>query len=162
MNVFNYSFAGLRGQPIALERFRNQPILVVNTASECGFTPQYAQLQQLHADYHQSGLVVLGIPCNDFGEQEPGSEDEIDEFVSTQYRVSFPMTAKYSVIGIEAHPLFKDLAQEHGGDVLPRWNFHKYLFNRKGALLEHWPAQTPPDDPAVTHQITRNLQSWTL
>ncbi|MCC5864933.1 MAG: glutathione peroxidase [Wenzhouxiangella sp.] len=162
MNVFNYNFAALTGGALALERFRSQPILLVNTASKCGFTSHYAQLQQLHNDYQQSGLVVIGMPCNDFGEQEPDSEEEIAEFVRTEYNVTFPMTAKYSVIGINAHPLFKDLAQEHGGAVLPRWNFHKYLFNRKGALVEHWPAQTPPDDPAVTHQIARNLQSWSL
>ncbi|MCH8479198.1 MAG: glutathione peroxidase [Wenzhouxiangella sp.] len=159
MNVFNYNFAALTGGALALERFRSQPILLVNTASKCGFTSHYAQLQQLHNDYQQSGLVVIGMPCNDFGEQEPDSEEEIAEFVRTEYNVTFPMTAKYSVIGINAHPLFKDLAQEHGGAVLPRWKFHKYLFNRKGALVEHWPAQTPPDDPAVTHQLARKLQA---
>ncbi len=162
MNISNYTFAALNGGSMPLERFRNQPILLVNTASECGFTPHYAKLQQIFNDYNQSGLVVIGMPCNDFGDQEPGSEEEIAEFVSSQYKISFPMTAKYSVIGINSHPLFKDLAQEYGGDVLPRWNFHKYLFNRKGSLVEHWPAQTPPDDPAVIHQITRNLQSWSL
>lgn len=162
MNIFNYNFMGLRGGPMSLERYRNQPILLVNTASECGFTPHYAKLQQIHNDYQQSGLVIIGVPCNDFGEQEPGTEEEIDEFVHTNYKVTFPMTAKYSVIGINAHPLFKDMAQEYGGDVLPRWNFHKYLFDRKGSLVEHWPAKIPPDDPAVIHTITRNLQSWTL
>ena len=162
MNIFNYNFAGLNGTPIALERFRNNPILLVNTASECQFTPQYAKLQQLHNDYQQSGLVVIGLPCNDFGEQEPGNEEEIAEFIHENYRVSFPMTAKYAIIGINSHPLFKDMAQEFGGDILPRTNFHKYLFNRKGSLVEHWPGPTLPDDPAVIHQITRNLQSWTL
>jgi glutathione peroxidase len=162
VNIYNYNFASLTGGPMPLERFRNQPILIVNTASECGFTPHYAKLQQIHNDYQQSGLVVVGIPCNDFGEQEPGTEEEIAEFVREKYKVSFPMTAKYSVMGFDAHPMFKDLAQEYGGDILPRWNFHKYLFNRKGGLIEHWSAETPPDDPAVIHQITRNLQSWTL
>lgn len=162
MNIYNYNFAGLNGTPISLERFRNSPILLVNTASECEFTPQYAKLQQLYNDYQQSGLVVIGMPCNDFGGQEPGEEEEIAEFVHENYRISFPMTAKYAIIGVDGHPLFKDLAQEFGGDILPRTNFHKYLFNRKGALVEHWPGPVHPDDPAVIHQITRNLQSWTL
>ncbi|MEN1728809.1 MAG: glutathione peroxidase [Pseudomonadota bacterium] len=162
MNIYNYNFAALVGGPMPMERFRNQPILFVNTASECGFTSHYAKLQQIYQDFNQSGLVVIGMPCNDFGGQEPGTEEEITEFVQNEYQISFPMTAKYSCIGINSHPMFKDLAQEYGGDVLPRWNFHKYLFSRKGGLIEHWPAQTPPDDPAVTHQITRNLQSWSL
>jgi glutathione peroxidase len=162
LNIFNYNFAGLNGTPIALERFRNHPLLLVNTASECQFTPQYAKLQQLHNDYQQSGLVIIGMPSNDFGGQEPGNEDEIAEFIHENYKVSFPMTAKYPVIGINGHPLFKDMAQEFGGNILPRTNFYKYLFNRKGGLVEHWPGSVPPDDPAVVHQITRNLQSWTL
>jgi glutathione peroxidase-family protein len=95
LNIFNYNFAGLNGTPIALERFRNHPLLLVNTASECQFTPQYAKLQQLHNDYQQSGLVIIGMPSNDFGGQEPGNEDEIAEFIHENYKVSFPMTAKY-------------------------------------------------------------------
>jgi len=162
MNLFNYNFAGLLGSPVSMEQFRNQLVLLVNTASQCEFTPQYAQLQQIYLDYRDSGLNVLGIPCNDFGQQEPEDEEKIAEFVSSNYRVSFPMTAKYSVIGPQSHPLFKDIAQEYGGDVLPRWNFHKYLFGRRGELIEHWPSKVPPDDPAVINQITRHLQSWIL
>ncbi len=162
MNLFEYSFAALGGGALSMERFRNQPILLVNTASECGFTPQYKQLQAIYNDYRQSGLVVVGIPCNDFGEQEPGDDEEIARFTREEYSITFPMTSKYSVIGPQSHPLFKTMAEEFGGDVLPRWNFHKYLFSRKGQLVEHWPSKVPPDDPAVTHQITRNLQSWSL
>lgn len=162
MNFYNYTFKSLSGAPISMERFRNQPILVVNTASECGYTPQYAKLQVLYNDYNQSGLEVLGIPSNDFGGQEPGTEEEIADFVWREYRVRFPMTAKYPVIGRDAHPLFIDLSQEYGSDILPRWNFHKYLFDRKGKLIESWPSEVEPDDSAVIHQITRNLQSWTL
>ncbi len=162
MNLFEYSFAALGGGAMPMERFRNQPVLVVNTASECGYTSQYAQLQAIYNDYRQSGLVVLGIPCNDFGEQEPGDDAAIAAFVQETYGVTFPMTSKYSVIGPQAHPLFRGLAESRGGDILPRWNFYKYLFNRKGALVGHWPSKTPPDDPAIIHQVTRNLQSWSL
>lgn len=162
MNVYEYSFAALEGGALSMERFRNQPILLVNTASECGYTPQYAQLQRVYNDYRQSGLMVIGIPCNDFGGQEPGDEQQIAEFVRENYAVSFPMTCKYSVVGPMAHPLYRALAEAKGGDILPRWNFHKYLFDRKGQLVGHWPSQVPPDDPAITHQIGRYLQSWSL
>lgn len=162
MNLFEYSFAALGGGAMPMERFRSQPVLLVNTASECGYTNQYAALQSLHGDYSQSGLVVIGMPCNDFGEQEPGDDEQIAAFVREKYAVTFPMTSKYSVIGPQAHPLFKDMAEARGGDVLPRWNFYKYFFNRKGELVDFWPSKVPPDDPAVTHQITRHLQSWSL
>ncbi|MFW5815354.1 MAG: glutathione peroxidase [Wenzhouxiangella sp.] len=162
MNVYEYSFAALEGGSLSLERYRNQPILIVNTASECGYTPQYTALQRLYMDYQQSGLVVVGIPCNDFGDQEPGSEEDIARFVREEYAVTFPMTAKYSVIGQGMHPLFRAMAEQIGPDILPRWNFHKYLFDRRGQLVEHWPSATTPDDPALLHQVARYLQSWSL
>lgn len=162
MNLYEYTFAALGGGLLDMERFRSQPVLLVNTASECGYTVQYAQLQRLYTDYRRSGLVVIGMPCNDFGGQEPGSDAEIMQFVTAQYGVTFPMTSKYSVSGVNAHPLFKAMAEEVGSEILPRWNFFKYLFNPKGRLVEYWPSQTVPDDPAITHQITRNLQSWSL
>lgn len=162
MNLYEYSFAALEGGPLSLERYRSQPIMIVNTASECGYTPQYTALQRLYIDYQQSGLVVVGIPCNDFGEQEPGSEEEIARFVREDYAVTFPMTAKYSVIGQGMHPLFRAMAEQIGPDILPRWNFHKYLFDRRGQLVEHWPSATTPDDPALLHQVARHLQSWSL
>jgi glutathione peroxidase len=162
MNLYEYSFAALGGGALPLERFRNQPIMLVNTASECGYTPQYMTLQQLYMDYQQSGLVVVGIPCNDFGGQEPGPEEEIERLVREDFGVTFPMTAKYSVIGPEMHPLFRAMAERLGPDVLPRWNFHKYLFNRRGELVEHWPSDTPPDDPALLREVAKHLQSWSL
>ena len=162
MNVHEYAFQSLRGAPISLTRFKGQPVLVVNTASECGFTPQYAKLQRLWNEYRESGLVVLGIPSNDFGEQEPGDDDAIDAFCHENYRITFPMTAKQSIIGAEAHPLFRDLQNEHGSDALPKWNFYKYLFGGHGDLLECWPSKVEPDDPLLTHQIERNLSSWIL
>lgn len=162
MNIYNYNFTGLDGIPMPMERFRNQPIFLVNTASECGFTPQYAALQRLHADYQRSGLVVIGMPCNDFGAQEPGSEQEIRAFLDKEYQITFPMTAKYSVVGREMHPMFRDMIEEFGSDILPRWNFYKYLFDRKGDLVKHWDSRTLPDDSAIIHEIGRNLQSWSL
>ena len=162
MTVFEYNFIGLDGEPMPLARYQSQPILLVNTASECGYTHQYAGLQMLYNDYQQSGLMVIGLPCNDFGRQEPGDEASIRAFLNRKYAITFPMTAKYSVTGPDAHPLFRDIAEHHGAEKLPRWNFTKYLFNRQGALVECWPSATPPDDPAIVHQINRSLQSWSL
>ena len=162
MHVYDFNFQGLHGQTLPLTRFQGQPILLCNTASECGFTPQYAKLQKLYNDYRDSGLVVIGIPSNDFGEQEPGDEQDIIEFLDENYRISFPMTVKQHVIGPNMHPLFVALQEEFGEAVLPKWNFHKYLFGRRGELLEHWPSKVEPDDPVLTHQVERNLQSWVL
>ena len=162
MNVFEFVFVSINGGRMPLSNYQGQPILIVNTASECDHTPQYQQLQRLWMDYRQSGLIVIGIPCDDFGHQEPGDEETIAEFCETNYQVNFPMTAKYNVMGLSAHPLFHAIREEFGDDATPRWNFHKYLFDRTGKLIEFWPSAVPPDDSAITHQIECNLQSWVL
>lgn len=162
MNVFESVFMSISGGGLPLSRYQGQPIFIVNTASECGYTPQYRELQRLWMDYKQSGLIVIGIPCDDFGHQEPGDEESIAEFCETNYQVSFPMTAKYSVMGVAAHRLFHTLREEFGDDVTPRWNFHKYLFDRSGQLKEFWPSKVSPLDIAITHQVERNLQSWVV
>jgi glutathione peroxidase len=162
MNVYEYVFQSISGSTMPLRNWTGQPIMLVNTASECGFTPQYGSLQTLHNDYHAGGLILVGIPCNDFGEQEPGTEEEILKFTWDEYRVSFQLTRKTSVLGLGAHPLFHALRDEFGSDISPRWNFEKYLFDRKGQLIEHWPSRVDPLDPLITHQVERHLQSWVL
>ncbi len=162
MNVFEYVFASLGGGSLALSNYQGQPILIVNTASECGFTPQYQELQRLWMDYQQSGLVVIGIPCDDFGGQEPGDDESIAEFCETNYQVSFPMTGKYGVLGLGAHPIFNAIREEFGTDAMPNWNFYKYLFDRSGQLVDFWPSKISPEDTAITHEIECNLQSWAL
>lgn len=162
MNVFEYVFTSINGAPMPLRNWSGQPLFLVNTASECGFTPQYAKLQKLWNDYREGGLVVIGMPCNDFGDQEPGTEEEIAEFCTTNYHVKFPMTSKIRIRGHGAHPLFHAIRDGYGEDAMPRWNFHKYLFDRRGQLVEFWASKVEPDDPVVTHQIERNLQSWIL
>lgn len=162
MNVFEHVFVSITGNRMPLSNYRGQPLFIVNTASECGHTPQYTQLQRMWMDYKQSGLVVIGIPCNDFGNQEPGTEEDIIEFCETNYQVNFPMTGKYNVMGLSAHPMFHAIREEFGDDATPRWNFHKYLFDRNGQMAGFWPSAVPPDDPAITHQIECNLQSWVL
>ena len=162
MRVHEFAFRSLQGASMPLERWTGQPILLVNTASECGFTPQYERLQALWEEYRHSGLVVLGVPCNDFGAQEPGDEAEIMNFCTTRFNVTFPMTERQTIIGIDAHPLFLAMREEYTSDILPSWNFFKYLFGRDGNLLHHWPSKIPPDEPGFRHEIERNLGSWTL
>jgi len=162
MNVHEFVFMSISGAPMPLRNYHGQPILLVNTASECGYTPQYEALEAIHNDYRQSGLVIIGMPCNDFGGQEPGTEEEIAEFCAEKYNVSFLMTAKYNVMGMSAHPLFHSIRDEFGDDATPRWNFYKYLFDRDGQMIDFWPSKVPPNDPAITHQIECNLQSWVL
>ena len=162
MNVYEFRFRSITGATMALEQYRGQPILMVNTASECGFTPQYSKLEALWKEYRPSGLVVIGLPCNNFGEQEPGDEGEIDDFCRSNYGVTFPMTEKIDIIGRNSHPLFIALREQYTSDILPTWNFFKYLFSNEGQLLHHWPSNIEPDEPGFRHEIERNLSFWSL
>jgi glutathione peroxidase len=162
MRVHEYRFRSLSGASMPLDRWTGQPLLLVNTASECGFTPQYRKLQAVWDEYRPAGLVVIGIPCDDFGGQEPGDSETIQEFCSSNYGVTFPMTEKQSIVGGHPHPLFIALREEYTADILPRWNFYKYLFGRDGELLHHWPSKVEPDDPGFRHDVERNLASWTM
>lgn len=162
MHVHEFVFRSITGATMPFERWRGQPLLLVNTASECGYTPQYAKLQSLWDEYRPNGLVVVGIPCNDFGGQEPGDEETIHEFCTTRYNVTFPMTERQSIIGDRPHPLFIAMREEYTADVLPRWNFHKYLFGREGGLIEHWPSKVEPDEPGFRHDLEKNLGAWMM
>jgi glutathione peroxidase len=162
MRVHEYRFQSLTGAGMPLDRWKGQPLLLVNTASACGFTPQYRKLQSLWEEYRPAGLVVIGVPCNDFGAQEPEDNAGIAAFCDSQFGVTFPMTEKLSIIGRDAHPLFADLREQFTSDILPTWNFFKYLFARDGDLLHHWPSAVEPDDPDFRHEIEKNLGSWSL
>ena len=162
MRIHEYSFRSLTGASMPLERWKGQPLLLVNTASECGYTPQYTKLQSLWNEYRPAGLVVLGVPCDEFGGQEPGDDAQISEFCTQNYGVTFPMTQKQRIIGRGAHPLFVAMREEFTSDILPRWTFCKYLFGRDGGLLDHWPSAVEPDEPGFRHEIERNLSSWSL
>jgi len=144
------------------DRWKGQPMLLVNTASRCGFTPQYSGLQAVWDEYRRSGLVVVGIPCNEFGGQEPGTNEDIAEFCSSRFGVTFPLTEPQSIIGVSPHPLFVAMREEYTSDILPKWNFHKYLFGRDGDLIEHFPSSMRPDDIKFTAAIERNLGTWTI
>ncbi|MFI4989220.1 MAG: glutathione peroxidase, partial [Alphaproteobacteria bacterium] len=141
MTAHDFSFQSIDGTPLPLAAYRGKPVLVVNTASECGFTPQYKELEALWRKYGARGLVVLGVPSNDFGGQEPGSAAEIKKFCTLNYGIDFPLAGKERVIGADAHPFYRWVASELGEDAAPRWNFHKYLVGPDGELAGMWPSR---------------------
>ena len=157
MSAYQFEFRTIRGEALPLSRFEGQPVLVVNTASQCGLTPQYRELQGLWERYKGRGLVVLGVPSNDFGAQEPGTEVEIIEFCEVNYSVDFPMTEKQVVIGGEAHPFYQWAAEVAGEDAAPKWNFHKYLIGPGGELVNVFPSRMSPLDAAIVDEIERLL-----
>ena len=157
ITAYAFSFPALEGGEIRLADHAGKPILVVNTASLCGFTPQYAGLQQLWERYHGRGLMIIGVPSNDFGGQEPGGPDEINKTAHGQYGVNFPLAAKAEVRGPAAHPFYRWAALERPGDG-PRWNFHKYLVGRDGRITASFSTQTEPTDPRMIAAIEKELR----
>ena len=152
MTVYDFSARRLDGHEESLSAYRGQVLLIVNTASQCGFTPQYAGLEALYQDLHDRGLTVLGFPCNQFGAQEPGSEAEIGAFCEKNYGVTFPMFAKIDVNGAGAHPLFKYLKDAKPGLLGTeniKWNFTKFLIDRNGEPVARYAPQTKPEELAA-------------
>jgi glutathione peroxidase len=155
----DFSFAKL-DEPgdLKLSDFAGKAVLVVNVASVCGFTPQYRELEALFEAKTGKGLVIVGVPCNDFGHQEPGDAKQIREFCDASYHVTFPMTAKVDIVSKDRrHPFYKWIAEELGESALPRWNFHKYLIGRDGALVEAFPSKAAPLGPDMLEAINRAL-----
>jgi glutathione peroxidase len=151
MNVFDFQATSLDGKPVDLAQYRGKVLLIVNTASKCGFTPQYQGLELLYRRYQDQGVEVLGFPCNQFGGQEPGTEEEIGAFCEQNYGVSFPMFAKVDVNGDQAHPLFRHLKSEAPGVLGTegiKWNFTKFMIGRDGKVVKRYAPQTKPEDIA--------------
>jgi glutathione peroxidase len=153
MSAFDFEFTGIDGAPLPLAAFRGKALLVVNTASQCGFTPQYAALQELWRRYRARGLVVLGVPSNDFGGQEPGTEAGIKRFCEVNFDVDFPLADKQRVIGGAAHPFYRWVAAELGEGAAPRWNFHKYLIAPDGRIAGTFPSRVEPLAPEVVAAV---------
>ena len=155
--AYQFAFDGLWADHVPLTAFEGEVVMVVNTASRCGFTPQYEGLQQIYAEYHGQGFEIVGVPANNFMGQEPGSDAEIQEFCTLNYGVTFPMAAKTDVIGEARHPFFAWAEQGLGEAAVPQWNFHKILIGRDGRLIAAFPTRTEPTSEEVRTAITTAL-----
>ena len=159
-SAHEFSFNSIDGDTMPLSNFAGQVMVVVNTASQCGFTGQYEDLQTIYDEYKDQGFVVIGVPCNQFGSQEPDGEEKISQFVSDRYGVNFPLTSKAEVKGADIHPFFEwASAQKKGGMLFskPRWNFHKFVIDRRGQLVSSFGSQVSPTSDKMRAEIERLL-----
>lgn len=164
VSPLDFKLKSIDGKEMDLSQYKGKAVLLVNVASKCGLTPQYEALESVYKKYQDQGLVVIGIPANNFGGQEPGTEAEIKEFCTTRYNVTFPMTSKISVAGDDKHELYKFLTEEQtakdfAGDI--EWNFAKFLVDRNGNLMARFSSRTKPDDAKVTGAIEKALAAET-
>ena len=154
---FDFNIKSLDGKNIELSDFKNKAVLVVNVASNCGFTKQYSDLQKLWDKYRNRGLIVLGVPSNQFGGQEPGTNEEIKKFCEVNFNVNFPMSAKIEVKGENAHPLYLWAKKNFGKSAVPKWNFHKILINKDGKIQNTYSSLTNPTSNKITNEIEKIL-----
>lgn len=155
--AYQFSFPGLWTDRVPMTAFEGEVVLVVNTASRCGFTPQYEGLQAIYDEYHAQGFEVVGVPANNFNGQEPGSAAEIQQFCTLNYGVTFPMAAKTEVIGQSRHPFYAWAEQQIGESAVPQWNFHKILIGRDGRVIAAFPTRTEPTSEEIRTAITTAL-----
>jgi len=154
-SVYDFTLNSIDGAPAPLAAYKGKVLLLVNVASKCGFTPQYKELEAVYEKYKDKGLVIAGFPANNFGAQEPGTNDEIKTFCSRKYSVTFPMYAKISVKGADITPLYDYLTKSMGGDI--KWNFTKFLVGRDGSIVTRFESKVKPDDPEVVAAIEKAL-----
>ena len=154
---FDFNIKSIDGNNLELSKYKNKAILLVNVASNCGFTKQYSDLQQLWEKYGDKGLIVLGVPSNQFGGQEPGSNQEIKKFCEVNFNVNFPMTDKVDVKGTLAHPIFLWAKENYGSSAIPKWNFHKILINKDGKIQDTYLSLTKPTSKKITDEIEKIL-----
>ena len=154
---FDFNIKDINEVTLALDKFKNKTVLLVNVASNCGFTKQYSELQELYDKYSEKGLVVLGVPSNQFGGQEPGSNDEIKDFCETNFNITFPMTTKIDVKGENAHPIYLWAKENYGNGAVPKWNFHKILINKQGKIEDTYSSFTKPMSKKLTSKIEEIL-----
>ncbi len=157
-NIYQFSFEKLNGEDFKLSQFQGRVLLIVNTASECGFTKQYAALESLYEKYKEQGLVVIGVPSNDFGSQEPGTDDQIHKFCQINFGITFPIVKKEVVKGEHAHPFYLFAKNELGFGTAPKWNFHKYLIDRSGRLVDYFNSTTEPDSQKLVKVVEKLLE----
>lgn len=152
-NAYDFTFDALNGGELPFAAWRGKPVLVVNTASACGFTPQYRELQEFWQEYRPQGLIVLGVPCNDFGGQEPTDAPTINQFCAVNFGVDFPLTAKQHVFGKTAHPFYRWANAWAGLIGCPKWNFHKYLVGPDGQMIDWFASTTAPSAPKIIRAV---------
>ena len=157
--LYQVDFTSIQGEPMPFSSFAGKVTLVVNTASRCGYTGQYAGLQELYATFADQGFIVLGVPSNDFGAQEPGSEAQIASFCEINYGVEFPLTRKTAVIGAQQHPFWRLAVKSLGEKAQPKWNFHKVLVGKDGGFLQAYPSSIRPADVEMVADIERALDA---
>ncbi len=158
--IYPFKVTKIDGESISMDTFQNKVLLIVNTASECGFTPQYKQLEELYKQYQEKGFEVLAFPSNDFGKQEPINGKEIVEYCSIHFHTTFPLFEKVKVVGINALPLYQFLSNKKQNgkvNIAPKWNFQKYLVNRKGEVVDYFLPFTKPTSPAIKKAVERLL-----
>lgn len=155
--AYQFEFAGLWTDRVPMTAFQGDVILVVNTASRCGFTPQYEGLQRIYNEYHEQGFQVLGVPANNFNNQESGTQEEIQEFCTLNYGVTFPMANKTDVIGAERHPFYQWAESQLGARAVPQWNFHKLLIGRDGRLIAAFGSRVEPESEELRNAIVAAL-----
>jgi glutathione peroxidase len=156
-NAYDFSFTSIAGEPLPLASFKGKPVLVVNVASKCGLTPQYEGMEALYRDYRDKGLVVLGVPCNQFAGQEPGTDEEIQAFCQTKFDVDFPMTSKVDVKDEARHPFYAWAEEKLGTPAVPVWNFHKILIGKGGEAIAAFGPRTPPQDETIVEAVENAL-----
>ncbi len=154
---FDFEIKDINEEKLDLETFKNKTILLVNVASYCGFTKQYSELQELYNKYNEKGLIVLGVPSNQFGGQEPGNNNEIKDFCEANFNITFPMTTKIEVKGKNAHPIYLWAKENYGNSAIPKWNFHKILINKDGKIEDTFSSFTKPMSKKILEKIEEIL-----
>ena len=154
---FDFEIKDINEETFALDNLKNKTVLLVNVASNCGFTKQYSELQELYEKYSEKGLVVLGVPSNQFGGQEPGTNNEIKDFCETNFNITFPMTTKVDVKGENAHPIYLWAKENYGNAAVPKWNFHKILINKQGKIEDTYSSFIKPMSKKLINKIEEIL-----
>ena len=156
--AYDFNFTDIEGNSLNLSKFKNKVVVVVNVASRCGFTRQYEDMQIVWEKYQSKGLIVLGVPSNDFGNQEPGSSKEIKDFCSVNFGITFPMTEKVIVKGAEAHPFYLWAKENYGNSAVPKWNFHKIIIGKDGKVIDTFASITRPTSKRFINFIEQHLK----
>jgi glutathione peroxidase len=155
--AYDFNFNDLDGSPLKLSEYKNKVIIVVNVASQCGFTKQYEDMQKVWEEYQDKGVIMLGIPSNNFGNQEPGTSEEIKNFCEAKFGITFPMTEKITVKGENAHPFYKWAKENHGKSAIPKWNFHKIIIGKDGKVIDTFASLTNPSSNKFIKVIEKAL-----